>query len=330
MLKFGIEFVPREPYWKTLYYAIQAEKRGFEYLWITDHYNNRNVYVTLTAAAIYTNKLKFGAGVTNPYLINPVSTAQFIASIDEIAPGRAILGIGAGDKTTLESLGVEMVRPLRAVREAVEIIRGMLSGEPLSYEGEIFKTTGAKFSFKPRMVPIYVGAQGPKMLMLAGEIGDGVLINASHPKDIEYAVSQVRKGVEKAGKSLADVDIAAYTSFSVHKDPAKAAKAAIPVVAFIVAGCPPAVLERHGIAPEKAGEIREALKAGDWGRAFGLVSSEMVEAFSVCGTPDSCIERIHQLLRSGITQFVVGSPIGPNVRKSIDLIGEAIIPHFRE
>jgi len=331
MLRFGIEFVPREPYWRIVYYAIQAEKRGFNYLWVTDHFNNRNVYVTLTAAAIYTNKLSFGTGVTNPYLINPAVTAQFMASLSEMAPNRTLLGIGAGDKTTLECLGVEMRKPLTAVRECIEIIRKLLSGKSVTYDGKLFRVAGAKFFFKPvGRIPIYVGAQGPKMLELAGELGDGVLINASHPKDIEYAVGCVKRGVSKAGKELAQVDIAAYTSFSVHKDPNKAVKAAIPVVSYIVAGCAPTILEKHGINLNKAEKIKAALKAGKWGQAFGLVSSEMIDAFSVCGTPDACIERINQLLRSGITQFVVGSPIGPNVRKSIDLIGERIIPYFKE
>ncbi len=331
MLKFGIEFVPSEPYWKTLYYAIQAEKRGFDHLWITDHFNNRNVYVTLTTAAIYTKKIKLGPGVTNPYLINPVMTAQSIASLNEIARDRVVLGIGAGDKTTLESAGVQMRRPLTAVRETIKIVRGMIEGKSITYEGKVFQAKGARFLFKPHgSIPVYVGAQGPKMLKMAGNIGEGVLINACHPKDVGYAVDQARKGIEEAGKNMADVDIAAYTSFSVHKDLEKANKAAVPVVAYIVAGSPSIILQRHNINLRKAEEIREALKAAQWGQAFGAVSSRMIESFSVCGTPDMCVDRINQLLKSGISQFVVGSPIGPNVRKSIDLISDKIIAHFKD
>lgn len=330
MLKFGIEFVPKEPYWKIIHYAIQAEKGGFTNLWITDHFNNRNVYVTLTAAAMYTSKITLGPGVTNPYLVNPVFTAQAVASLNELASGRVVLGIGAGDKTTLESVGVEMRKPLGAVEEAVDIVRRMTSGESVVFEGRVFKIAGARFFFKLKWrIPVYIGAQGPKMLALAGKIGDGVLINACHPKDVEYAVSCAKEGVHAAGKNLGVVDIAAYTSFSVHEDLKKATKAAVPVVSFIVAGSPRKVLERHGIDPEKGEEIREALKASDWGRAFGAVSQEMIDAFSVCGTPDMCIERIDRLLKCGITQFVVGSPIGSNVRKAIDLISSRIIPHFK-
>ncbi|MFA5366039.1 MAG: 5,10-methylenetetrahydromethanopterin reductase [Candidatus Bathyarchaeia archaeon] len=331
MVKFGIEFVPREAYWKTVYYAIQSEKRGFDNLWITDHYNNRNVYVTLATTALYTKKIIFGPGVTNPYMVNPVMTAQSMASLDEMAPGRVVLGMGAGDITTLATTGVEAKKQLSAVVDAIAIFKKMLTGKSVKYEGNVFSVNGTKFNFKPRgQIPVYIGAQGPKMLASAGEIGDGVLINASHPKDIDYAVSQIKKGVEATpGKSMADVDVTAYTSFACDKKVDKAMGAASPVVAFIVAGSPDVVLERHGLEMEKVNTIRNALAKGNFGTAFGSVTPSMIEAFAIAGTPDQCNEKIARLLKAGITQFVVGSPIGPNVRKSIDLISESVIPQFQ-
>jgi 5,10-methylenetetrahydromethanopterin reductase len=330
-LKFGVEFVPKEAYWKIVAYAILSENRGFNNLWITDHFGNRNVYVTLAAAAMYTNKITFGTGVTNPWMVNPVITAQAIATLNELAPGRVILGIGAGDKTTLEAVGVEMGKPLAAVKETIEIFRKLTSGESVAYHGEVFKTAGAKFNFKTKnKIPVYVGAQGPKMLEMAGRIGDGVLVNASHPSDVEYAVKMVREGMRQANKQPSDVDIAAYTSFSVNEDVKKAVKAATPVVAFIVAGSPPPVLEKHKIDLAKADELRAALKANDFGKAFAAVTPEMINAFSICGTPDVCIEKIAQLRKIGISQFVVGSPIGANVKNAIDLISAKIIPNFKD
>jgi 5,10-methylenetetrahydromethanopterin reductase len=137
------------------------------------------------------------------------------------------------------------------------------------------------------------------------------------------------EGMKQVGKSASDVDIAAYTSFSVNEDPKKAVKAASPVVAFIVAGSPAQVLEKHGINPGKADEIRAALKVGDFPKAIGAVTPEMINAFSICGTPDVCIEKIAALKKIGIGQFVVGSPIGTNVKQAIDLIGQKIIPQFK-
>jgi 5,10-methylenetetrahydromethanopterin reductase len=263
-------------------------------------------------------------------MVNPVITAQALATLNELAPGRVVLGLGAGDKTTLEAVGIEMGKPLAAVREAIEMFRKLTAGEKVEFQGEVFKAAGAKLNFKPaNKIPVYVGAQGPKMLEMAGKIGDGVLVNASHPSDIQFAVQMANEGLKQAGKSPEEFDITAYTSFSVNEAPKKAAKAAAPVVAFIVAGSPAAVLEKHKIDVAKADELRAALKAGDFPKAIASVTPEMLNAFSICGTPDMCIEKIAALKKIGISQFVVGSPIGSNVKASIDLIGEKIIPHFK-
>jgi 5,10-methylenetetrahydromethanopterin reductase len=332
MVKFGLEFVPRDLFWKTTYYAIQAEKGLFDYLWITDHFTNRNVYVALSMILAYTDRIIVGTGVTNPYLVNPVVTAGAIASLNEIAPSRVVCGIGVGDRTTLEQAGVQAVKPLLAVKESVQIIRAMTTGGELTnFQGEIFKVPGARLSFRVRNpIPIYVGAQGRKMLNLAAEIGDGVLINASHPKDLREAIEHIKDGISKVGKPLDTLDIAAYSSFSVHEEAKKAFKAAVPVVAFIVAGSPDAVLEKHEIDRETGAKIRNFLIKGSLGEAFALVTPEMVDAFAVSGTPEECIEKISTIVKLGVTQFVAGSPIGSNVRKSISILTAKIIPHFKE
>jgi len=225
-----------------------------------------------------------------------------------------------------------MKAPLRAVREAVEIIRRQIAREKGGYEGKMFRTSsGARFNFKVQNpIPIYVGAQGPKMLRLAGTIGDGALINASHPDDISEAVKHVRSGIERAGRQMGEIDIAAYTSFSVAQKEKSARKPVIPVVAYIVAGSPPSILEKHNISLEVANQIRDDLANRRWGEAFGAVDSNMIEAFTICGTPDQCTEKIENLFKTGITQFVTGSPLGPKVRASIDLFGREVLPQFKE
>ena len=329
-MRFGIEFVPMNPYWKTLLFAMESERSGFDNVWITDHYNNRNVYVSLTLVGTHTKRIKLGPGVTNPYMIHPVMTAQSVASLNEVAPGRVICGIGVGDKTTLETVGIEQRVPLAAIRDSVQIIRDMTSGKGSQLEGKAFRVSGARFFFKVgNPIPVYIGAQGPKMLSLAGEIGDGVLINASHKRDIENALRFVREGATKAGRTMDKLDVAVYTSFSMAEDPAKAVKAATPVVAYIVAGAPHPLVESHGISAQAAESIKNGIAQGKWKEAFGRVTPEMIEAFSICGTPGTCLERIDELGRIGMTQFVAGSPLGPKVRGSIRIFGEQIIPRLK-
>lgn len=329
-MKFGVEFVPREPFWRTILYAIEAERLGFDYVWVTDHYNNRNVFTTLTATAIYTRSIKLGIGVTNPYIRHPAATASATASLAEIAPDRVALGIGAGDRATLEGIGIGTVKPLSAIRESIQIIRELLAGRSVSLDGSVFKVKSASLNFRCRSyIPIYIGAQGPHMLSLAGEIGDGVLINASHPEDFRYAIEYVRRGIEKSSRDIRNIDIVAYTAFSVAEDEAKAIEASKQVVAFIVAGSPETILERHHINLELASRIRELIVSGRFDEAFKSVTMDMIDVFSVSGNPSTVSKRIEECLKIGVTQFVVGSPIGPQPYEAMKIISSRIIPTFK-
>ena len=330
-MKFGIEFVPYKPVEKIAALVKQAEEAAFKYCWITDHYNNRNVYSTLATIARETRQIELGPGVTNPYLIHPAVTASAIASIDEISGGRAILGISAGDRTVLSALGIELDKPLTTVSESVEVMKKLLSGERVNFDGKIFKLKGAQLNFKPkRKVPIYLGAQGPEMLKLAGRTSEGVLINASHPSDLNFAASYIKNGADEAGRKMAEIDIAAYTSFSISDTETKAKSAAKPVVAFIVASSPPKVLEKHGISDEEALKIRNAISSGKIGDAIANVSDVMLDSFCLYGTPAGCIEKINEISKSGVTQLVVGSPIGPDPSASIEIIRREVIPIFEQ
>ncbi len=329
-LRFAVEFVPQEAYWQTTALGILAEKYGFDFCWITDHFNNRSVYVILSLLANYTDSIMIGPGVTNPYLINPVQTASTLMSLDNLSGGRAILGIGAGDKITLNLLGIERHKPLAAIRESTHISRTIFdTGEIKDFDGKVFSVEKASVAFeKTGEIPIYIGAQGPKMLQLAGSVGQGVLVNASHPIDFKFAMTQIKKGISEAKRKLSDVDVSAYASVSVARKMDKATKAAIPVVAFIVAGSPPVILERHGISPDSVEPIAQSLGKGDFSTAFGAVTDEMLDAFCIRGTPEECTEKIKALQKVGITQFVFGSPIGPKKRISMELASKEILPHF--
>ena len=315
-MKFGIEFVPQIPLDELVRLVKIAEDVGFEYAWITDHYNNKNVYETLALIAANTETIKMGPGVTNPYVRSPAISASAIATIDEISNGRATFGIGPGDKATFDALGIAWEKPVSTIKAAIADINTLLAGEKT--EG------GAQLGGAKKVqdaIPIYMGAQGPKMLETAGEIADGVLINASNPKDYEAATPMIKKGI---GDQAKDFDVAAYTATSIGEDSEAAKNAAKIVVAFIAAGSPPPVIERHGLPEGFNTQMGEFLAQGNFGGAIGAVTDEALEAFSVCGTPDEFIPKIEALADMGVTQYVAGSPVGKNVEESIKLLGDVI------
>ena len=315
-MKFGIEFVPQIPLNELVRLVKIAEDVGFEYAWITDHYNNKNVYETLALIAANTETIKMGPGVTNPYVRSPAISASAIATIDEISNGRATFGIGPGDKATFDALGIAWEKPVSTIKAAIADINTLLAGEKT--EG------GAQLGGAKKVqdaIPIYMGAQGPKMLETAGEIADGVLINASNPKDYEAAMPMIKKGI---GDQAKDFDVAAYTATSIGPDSEAAKNAAKIVVAFIAAGSPPQVIERHGLPEGFNTQMGEFLAQGNFGGAIGAVTDEALDAFSVCGTPDEFIPKIEALADMGVTQYVAGSPVGRNVEESIKLLGDVI------
>ena len=317
-MKFGIEFVPQIPLKELVRLVKIAEDVGFEYAWITDHYNNKNVYETLALIASETETIKMGPGVTNPYVRSPAISASAIATIDEISEGRATFGIGPGDKATFDALGIEWTKPVSTIKAAIADINTLLAGEKTEAGaalGGVKKVQDA--------IPIYMGAQGPKMLETAGEIADGVLINASNPKDYEAAMPMIKKGLAAAGGDKS-FDVGAYTATSIGPDSDAAKNAAKIVVAFIAAGSPPPVIERHGLPEGFNTKMGDFLAKGDFGGAIGAVTDEALDAFSVCGTPEEFIPKIEGLAEMGVTQYVAGSPVGKNVEESIKLLGEVI------
>ena len=318
-MKFGIEFVPQQPLDDIIKLVKLAEDVGFDNVWITDHYNNKNVYAALALVAKETSTIKLGPGVTNPYLRAPAISASAIATIDEISDGRATFGIGPGDKATFESLGVEWSKPLSTIKSAIAEIRTLTAGEATESGAKLGGVKAVQDS-----IPIYMGAQGPKMLETSGEIADGVLINASNPKDYEAAMPQIKKGLETVGKSTADFDVGAYTSTSIGTDSEAARNAAKIVVAFIASGAPDLVIERHGLPEGYNKKLGDLLGKGDFGGAIGAVTDEALDAFAVAGSPEDFVPKIENLAEMGVTQYVAGSPVGKDVEESIKLLGDVI------
>jgi len=318
-MKFGIEFVPNEPISKIVKLVKLAEDVGFEYTWITDHYNNKNVYETLALIADGTETIKMGPGVTNPYVRSPAITSAAVATLDELSNGRATLGIGPGDKATFDALGIEWTKPVSTIKDAIAMMTTLMSGGKTETGAQLGGVKAVQ-----EKIPIYMGAQGPMMLKTAGGFSDGALINASNPKDFAAAVPMIKEGAEEQGKSLSDVDVAAYTCCSIDDDAGKALGAAKIVVAFIAAGSPPPVFARHGLPTDTGAKFGGMLAKGDFGGAIGAVDDALMEAFSVVGTPAEFVPKIEALAEMGVTQYVAGSPIGPDKEKSIKLLGEVI------
>jgi 5,10-methylenetetrahydromethanopterin reductase len=175
------------------------------------------------------------------------------------------------------------------------------------------------------------------MTRMAAKYADGILYNGAHPRDVEWASERVAEGLAERpdGRGVAEsvdsetrqtgsdgeFDFGAYASVSLGTEEAAAREAARPPVAFIAGGAPKPVLDRHGLDPERVEEIGEAISAGEFTEAFGLVSPEMIDAFCIAGTPESTREQFEAILDEA-DSLAMSSPLGPDLEAAIELMGE--------
>lgn len=319
---FGIELTPEHPIDRLVELGAAAEDAGYDAVFASCHYNNRDPFAVLTRLATETESVRLGPGVANPYEIHPVTLASRVATLAETSDGRAVFGLGPGDRSTLRNLGVDDERGLRSVLEAFTVARKLWAGERVDHEGT-FEARDAGLNYEaPGEIPVYVGGEGPHMCRMAGKRADGLLFNGSHPDDVAWAREQVDIGREDRLDGLGDFDLAAYASVSVAAERAAARAAARPPVAFIAAGAAPPVLERHGIDADRASAIGERISAGAFSEAFDLVTPRMIDGFCVAGTESEVTDRLAAVLDHA-DSVVVGSPLGPDLDSAIDLAAAA-------
>ena len=318
----GIELTPEHPPDRLAALAARAEDEGFDVAFASSHYFNRDPFATLTLMAEATDSIRLGPGVVNPFQDHPVPLAARTATIDEVSDGRAVYGIGAGDRSALSNLGIEHERPLRRVLEAFSVARDLWAGETVTHEGT-FTARDASLNLEPRDIPVYVGAQGPHMLRMSAKHADGVLINASHPRDLEWAAEQVEIGLADRPDDRGAFESLAFASVSVADTDDAAREAARPPVAFIAGGAAPPVIERHGLDTDAVETVRGHLEAGDLSDAFAAVTPTMIDAFAIAGTTETVADQFADAL-SFVDGIVVGSPLGPDLEAAIENASRAL------
>ena len=321
--------MPEKPIAELIRIYQMAERAGFKYGWTADEAPSspfRDPYAVLAALGYQTQTLKIGTAIHVPYTRHPALLAYAIASYDELFPGRMTLGLGAGGVLTLNPLGIKMWdRPLLAIREAVQICRQLFQGEQVTFEGKIFQLYDTKLYQKPsHPIPIYLAARGPKMLQLAGEIADGALCSLPLAT-VAWAIAQINKGIKKAGRTLEDFQLVNSALLSVDTDDKRARDA---VRRELGAGVVFADSNTHtltGVNLQDVKRLKDA--AGDsWVVPPELVTDEMIDIYSVTGTPDEVIEKLALYEKKGIKVTNFDTPSGPDIDKAFQMIRNKILP----
>jgi F420-dependent oxidoreductase-like protein len=306
MLRLGAAFSWREKVLgDILSNASCAEEAGVDSIWMPEAWG-RDAFMSLAAVARSTHRVKLGTGIVNVYSRSPAALTMSAATLDELSNGRAILGLGTSGPGVVERWhGIPYDRPLTRIRETVKIARLALSGATTNFQGTIFRVSDFKLAMDhpQHKIPIYLAALGPKMLALAGEIADGVLLYLRPLPSIPNAISEILKGVDKAGRQIGDLDVAALLPTAVSENSRDARDEVAKAIAYYVGGMGTyyrQLVSESGFESEAA-MIRSAWERGDRISATKAVSDRLIDSVAVAGSPDECRKKLGEFRSSGVT-----------------------------
>jgi len=309
--------------------AIAAEALGFDQFWVSNDLFLRFGPAILLDVAHATKRIEVGTGILNPYTMHPGEMAMLAATLDELTGNRFNLGLAAGAGEFLKWVGIEQEAPLATVRETVLAVRSLLRGERVEFAGERLQWNAEAYLrfVSPRVTPIYIGAMGPKMLALSGEIADGALPLLFPPEHYFGVQPYIEQGLAKRDATLPALDFAACIWVSLSEDRAAARHVLAQKIAYYGHALGPLIWDRLGLVREDFNAIETAMMVErDEEKAIALVDERMLR-IGIVGGASEVIERLEPLVAAGATHLSFGPPLGPNRLEAVELLGQ-VVRHF--
>lgn len=313
--------------------AQYAEEKGFSEIWQADTRLARDCVVMMSALLAKTSRIKIGSGVLPIYTRNAAviaatwSTMWELAGLTPDGESRVMLGLGAWWEPIASRVGADRRKPLTAMRENIEAIRALFQMEEVTYEGEFVKLDRVRLDVAygdtgPRDIPIYIGATGPKMLELSGEICDGPVLNYVVSTDyIRDAVERTAAGAARAGKTLDQVDRPELLACALsNDDPDEAVMVGKSLVAYYL-GTEPHIVKASGADPELVERVQEIVgwpaTEEDYRRAAHLIPDDLVRNLMAVGTSTQCLDKVAEYIDAGVTCPIL-YPLMPDIKPVVD------------
>jgi 5,10-methylenetetrahydromethanopterin reductase len=319
----------KHPLAEAIEYVRYAEARGFEAVWQAESRLVRDAIVPMAAYAATTRRIKVGSGVINNWTRNAALIAATFSTLDDLAPGRILCGLGVWWEPLASKVGVSRRKPVQAMRETIEVVRRLLNMEKVTFKGEFVQVADIEIDIvhgdrAPKQVPLYIGATGMKMMELAGEIADGVLLNyLVSPAYNREAMAHLRAGAERAGRSLEVIDRPQLIVCSLDADRQRALDNARELVTQYL-GQQPHIMKASGVSQDLLDEISRVLtwpaEEHQIRQAMRLVPDQVVQLITASGTAEECRAKVQEYIEAGCTCPVL-YPLGDDVRAMIDAFG---------
>lgn len=316
----------KHPLREAIDYVRYAESRGFEAVWQAESRLVRDAIVPMAAYGATTERIKIGSGVINNWTRNAALIAATFSTLDDLAPGRMMCGLGVWWEPLATKVGVSRRKPLLAMRETVEVVRRLLAMEKVTFKGEFVQVEDIEIDIvhgdrSPKDVPIYIGATGMKMMELAGEIADGVLLNyLVSPAYNREAMDHLAAGAARKGRTVEEIDRPQLVVCSLDKDRSRALDNARELVTQYL-GQQPHIMKASGVSQEVLDDIGRVLtwpaEEHQIREAMKLVPDEVVQLITASGTPEECRAKVQEYIDAGCTCPVL-YPLGDDVKAMID------------
>lgn len=335
-VRFALYMQDKHPIQYELELAKYAEERGFSEIWQADTRLARDCIVLMSAFLTHTKKLRIGSGVLPIWTRNPAVIAASWSTMWELGGkvdgrGRVMLGLGAWWEPIASRVGVNRERPLKAMREHIEAIRQLFTMEEVTYQGEFINLDRVRLDVafgdtSRRDIPLYIGATGPKMLEMSGEICDGVVLNYMVSVDyIRKAVKLVEKGAQKAGKTIEDVDRPELLVCCLSdEDPAAAMLEGKKLAAYYFA-TEPHIMKASGVSEELLGKVQAIMgwpaTEEDYIKASKVIPDEVVRNIMAVGSTKECQETVAQYIQAGVTCPIL-YPMMDDIKPVVDAFAD--------
>ncbi|MDA0638069.1 LLM class flavin-dependent oxidoreductase [Nonomuraea sp. MCN248] len=299
----------------------EAERLGYDSVWASEGYGVDPV-TTLAWLAAGTERIRLGTGVIQVTGRTAIAAAMAAATVDRLSGGRFLLGLGASGPQVAEGWhGHRYERPLAHLRDYVAVVRTALDGRPVRHDGPeitlpLPDSRGKELTLQAapvqRPLPIHLAAMGPKAAGLAGEIADGWLPIHFPPEHLAETLEHVRAGAARAGRDAARVEVSPMVMAMVDDDADYARDLVRPMLALYLGGMGTRgvnfynrLAHRLGFG-DSASRVQDAYFDGDLGAAVEELPDDLVDALTLCGTPERVRERLAAYRKAGATRLIVG------------------------
>jgi 5,10-methylenetetrahydromethanopterin reductase len=348
-MRLSFQMLPEQPVGELLDAAALADRLGYHACYSADEIYHKDAWLLFAAIAQRTEQIRLGPCVAPIYMREPTYVAQLAATLDELSDGRAEVVFGIGNIAMLEQYGVEWrgTRPIARLREAHHVMRTFLDEGRIDFEGDFYSYSGVTTAARPvqEHLPLKIGAMGgPRSMELAGEIADGLHTACAYsPQALGYAVDHFRAGAERADRDPDRLDLGDSLLGAIAPDGDAARRAGRILAAFYIPSMPPALLERHGIEPDRVKPVGEAFARGDVTAALAATPDEVADRIMVAGTPEDWVRWLRETyaptgfdhaLVSFTDPFTLKAWAGtrveglPDLGEQVRLVGEQVIPEL--